>query len=108
MVENTQQATPILEIAWARFAQLDAASSKRSKAHMRLRRWIAILRLLATLFAILAETFPYPADPANQSGFVILGMGIRFLLILSPIIGSLLASYTNKFFSSGDCEHICF
>ena len=36
-----QQPTPILEIAWTRFAQLDAISSRRTKKHLSMRRLIA-------------------------------------------------------------------
>ena len=56
METQPQQVTPILEVAWIRFAQLDAASLKRSKSHLRMRRWIAALGILATLFAILTGT----------------------------------------------------
>jgi hypothetical protein len=97
-----QQVTPILQVAWTRFAQLDASSNARSKAHMRLRRWIAALGVLATLFAILSTYFPYPANEGAPGYFVILGVTIRFLLILAPIAGSIIAAFTNKFFSSGD------
>ncbi|MDO8753174.1 MAG: SLATT domain-containing protein [Anaerolineales bacterium] len=97
-----QKITPILEIAWIRYSQLDAISKKRTKAHMRIRRWIAIFSVLATFFAILSTYFPFPADPSALSGYAILGGTIRFLLILCPIVGSILASFTNKFFSNGD------
>lgn len=100
--QTQQQATPILEIAWTRFAQLDAVSQKRTKAHLRMRRWIAILGILATFFAITSTYFPYPADPSAPGIYGVIGVTIRVLLILSPIVGSILASFTNKFFSSGD------
>ncbi len=96
------QVTPILQVAWTRFAQLDASSNKRTKAHMRMRRWIAVLSVLATLFAILSTYFPYPPNDGTPGLFVIIGVTIRFLLILTPIIGSMLAAFTNKFFSNGD------
>lgn len=100
--QTQQQSTPILEIAWTRFGQFDAISKKRTKAHIRIRRWIAILGVLATFFAILSTYFPYPADPSTPGINAIIGAAIRVLLILSPIIGSILASFTNKFFSNGD------
>lgn len=90
-----QQVTPILEVAWARFAQLDLASKKRSRSHLRLRRWIAVFGILATLFAILTETFP-----AKDYG--IAGLVLQFLLIISPLTASGLAAYTAKFYSTGD------
>ena len=95
METQPQQVTPILEVAWRRFAQLDAASLKRSKSHLRMRRWIAALGVLATLFAILTETYPatFPA---------VGGLTLKFLLILTPITASILAAFVGKFFSTGD------
>lgn len=95
METQTQQVTPILQVAWMRFAQLDAAASKRSKSHLRLRRWIASLGVLATLFAILTEMYP--------SNFPLLGgLMLKILLIASPIMASILAAFVSKFFSTGD------
>jgi hypothetical protein len=63
MENQTQQATPILEVAWTRFAQLDAMATERSKAHLRLRRWIAALGILTTLFAILTQLYAESLNP---------------------------------------------
>ena len=95
METQPQQVTPILEVAWRRFAQLDAASLKRSKSHLRMRRWIAALGVLATLFAILTEIYPatFPA---------VGGLALKFVLILTPITASILAAFVSKFFSTGD------
>jgi hypothetical protein len=90
-----QSVTPILEIAWTRHAQFDGSSGRRSKAHLRLRRWIATLSVLATLFAILADMFP-----VEQFGLV--GFLLKLLLVLSPLLGSGLAYYTARNLSSGD------
>ena len=93
METQPQQVTPILQVAWTRFAQLDAASLRRSKAHLRMRRWIAVLGVLATLFAILTTLFP--ADS-------LVGLILKIFLIAIPIIGSILAAFVSKFFSTGD------
>ena len=95
MDTQLQPRTPILEIAWTRFAQLDSYSSKRTKAHLRSRRWIAILSVAATFLAILTTIFP-----DEQSA--LLGVFLKFLLILTPISASALAAYGSKFLSSGD------
>lgn len=95
MESNQQNVPPILESAWRKFAQLDAASVKRSSAHIRLRWWIAAFGVLATLFAILSAM--YPANFPRIGELV-----LRGLLISSPIIASALAAYANKFFASGD------
>ncbi|MBK8784409.1 MAG: SLATT domain-containing protein [Anaerolineales bacterium] len=88
------QPTPILEIAWTRFAQLDAISSKRTKTHLRMRRLIATLGVLATLFAILSQGIPL------ESG--LLGVVVRGLLILLPVLASGFAAYASAFYSNGD------
>ena len=95
MEAEIQKTTPILNIAWTRTAQLSAYSKARKKTHLRMRRWIAVLAVLATLFAILTESYP-----ANfpQLGSVVL----KILLVSTPIVGSILAAFTNRFFSSGD------
>ncbi len=95
METNQQNRPPILESAWRKFAQLDAASVQRSNAHIRLRWWIATFGVLATLFAILSAIYP---DTFPQVGELLL----RGLLISSPIIASALAAYASKFFASGD------
>lgn len=94
MQTQSEQPTPILDIAWNHFAQLDEASSKRTKKYMRMRRWIAILGVLATLLAILSQLFPY------ESGLA--GVIIRGLLIITPILASALAAYTSSSFVNGD------
>jgi SMODS and SLOG-associating 2TM effector domain 1 len=95
METQPQHVTPILEVAWSRFAQLDAASLKRSRSHLRMRRWIMALGVLATFFAILTELYP---DNFSPLGAVIL----KLLLIISPIMASILAAFVGKFFSTGD------
>jgi hypothetical protein len=89
-----QQSDPILKIAWNHFAQLDDFSSKRTKKYMRLRRWIAVLGVIATLLAILSQLFPY------ESGLA--GVIIRGFLIATPIIASILAAITSNSFINGD------
>ena len=58
METETPKPSPILNIAWARFSELDTTALARSKSHMRMRRWIVIVGILATLFAILSQSFP--------------------------------------------------
>lgn len=86
---------PILEIAWRKFAQYDAVSVKRTAAYTRLRQWIAIFGLLATLFAILTTISPENFSEIGK-------FALKVLLISSPIIASVLAAFTNKFFATGD------
>ena len=94
MDSNTEHKTPILHTAWARYAQLDVASSKLSKPHYGIRRWIAILGVFAALFAVLVETYP--------DNFPAIGkLALKIVLILSPISASLLAAFFNKFYGNG-------
>jgi hypothetical protein len=94
MQTQAEQPTPILKTAWNHFAQLDDFSSKRTKKYMRLRRWIAILGVIATLLAILSQLFPYESGPT--------GVIIRGILIATPIIASVLAAITSNSFVNGD------
>ena len=95
MENQSQQVPPILITAWTRYAQLNDMSLKRSKAYQQMRRWIIVMGILATMFAILTETYP--------ASFSVVGsLILKVLLIASPIIGSILASITGKKFSNGD------
>lgn len=95
METNQQRIPPILESAWRKYGQFDVASSKRTQIFNRLRLWIAIFGVLATLFAILTSLYP---EGFPEIGRVVL----KIFLISSPIIASFLAAFTSKFFSSGD------
>ena len=95
METQPEKVTPILEVAWMRFAQLDAVSLKRSKAHLRLRRWVATLGILTTLFAILSQLYAESLSP-------LAGWILRFMFIVTPIAASILAAYVSQFYSTGD------
>jgi hypothetical protein len=95
---ETPNTTPILQIAWARFSELDTNASTRTKLHLNKRRWIAALGVLATLFAVLSQMFPYKLGESGN----LFGLGIRILLILTPLVGSALAAFTKAFYSAGD------
>ena len=87
METETPKTAPILNIAWARFSELDTTAIARAKSHMRMRRGIAIVGVLATLFAILSQ-IPTTA---------LIGSGFRVFLILMPLIASGLAAFTKIF-----------
>jgi hypothetical protein len=94
METEAPRTTPILNVAWARFSELDTNALARAKSHMRMRRGIAIAGILATLFAILSQLFP------QDSGLI--GWGFRVFLILMPLIASGLAAFTKIYYSTGD------
>jgi hypothetical protein len=97
METETPQATPILQIAWTRVAHLDDMSKRRTKGYHGMRKWIAALGVLATLFAIITQTF-FP----NRETAGLLGWVVNFLLILTPALASLLAFIATKKYSNGD------
>ncbi len=85
----------VLDVAWLRFAQLDAYAKERARPHYGLRRWISVLGVLATILAVLTEIFSENA-PATVS-FI-----LKVLLVLTPIVASVLAAFVNKFYGGGD------
>jgi len=99
MENEAPKSIPILQIAWARFSELDRNAIARTKSHLNKRRWIAILGILATLFAILAQMYPYPPQADTPA---LVGLTIRIFLVLTPLIGSAMAAFTKAFYSSGD------
>ena len=94
-MKTDNKKTPILNIAWTRYAHFDALANERTRANSRLRIWIATFGVLATLFAILTQIYPqeFPA---------ILGLVLKWLLILTPLIGSALAAFSNQFYKGSD------
>ena len=95
MTVETQPSVPILNIAWMRYAQLDALSNKHSKPHYRWRRWISILGVLAALFAVVTQVYSNYM-PATLS------LILKLLLIATPITASVLAAFVNKFYDGRD------
>lgn len=86
---------PILEIAWTRYAQLNATSIRRTNAHKRLRISIATLSVLATLFSIIYAT--YFAQDTSLSGLI-----AKFFFVMIPLVSSALAAFGARNFASGD------
>jgi hypothetical protein len=86
---------PILEIAWTRYAQLDASSLRRTRAHKRVRVWIATLGVLATLFAIVYATWFNNVQSVPA-------LIVKFFFVMFPLVASALAAFGSRNFSSGD------
>lgn len=100
METEAPRAKPILQIAWARFSELDVNALARTKSHLNKRKWIAIFGVLATLIALLAQLFQY--DPRKPETASLVGLLLYILLILTPLIGSALAAFTKAFYANGD------
>jgi hypothetical protein len=95
METEAPKTAPILEIAWTRYAQLNVSSIRRTTAYRRLRIWIAALSVLATLFSVLVTAFY-----SGETG--VLGLIVKNLFVLTPIVASLLAAFGTRTFANGD------
>ena len=95
-METTEspKTTPILNIAWTRYAHLNATAVRRTAAFYRIRRWILALGVIATLFAILTQS--YFSD--TQS---VLGLIVKVIFVATPVFASILAAFSSKFYSNG-------
>jgi len=115
METETTKNNPLLNIAWTRFAHLDASSKRGTALYRNIRRWIIALGVLATFFAILANSFPSSLSGANMDEGIYstyfcttigvchaIGFIIRILLVAIPIIASSLAAIATRGFSNGD------
>lgn len=94
MENKTENKIPILRIAWSRYAQLDQTAKKNAKSHYGLRRWVAILSVLAVLFAGLTETYPENLPGTGK-------VALKVFLVIFPILASVLAVFSNKFYGGG-------
>ncbi len=81
---------PLLETAWRRYAALDENAKIVQTQFLRMRWVMAVLGVLAVLFAILVDN--YFSDTTK-----IVGIVFRGLLILSPIVVSVIAAFSNRF-----------
>ena len=81
---------PVLKTAWKLYAELDANSTRERDQHYAMRRWIAILGVLATLLAILVDNYAEDAPKWAE-------VALRVLLILAPLAGSVIAAFSNRF-----------
>ena len=94
METETTNPAPILELAWQRYADLDLAADMRTKGFYNIRKWIAWLGILATLFAILTQQFF--SDDTTLEGLI-----IKIFFIATPIVASIFAAFATRFYSNG-------
>ncbi len=95
METETPKTAPLLEIAWMRYAQLNASSIRRTNAHKRLRVSIATLGVLATLFSIIYASF-------FSNATSLLGIVVKYIFIIIPIVASLMAAFGTRTFANAD------
>ena len=96
---NRSETSDILRSAWKRFAELDATAIKLTRQHHNLRKWIAILGVIATLLAVVVEQL-FRSDTNSSLAFA--AESLRIVLIMLPITISVLAAYINKFLGNGE------
>ena len=107
METENQKTAPILEIAWTRHANLDLAADRRTAAFYRMRKWITWLGVLATFFAIITQLFFREFDleqlPTSSPfpGYATLGIIVKVLFVATPVLASILAAFSTKFYSNG-------
>ena len=94
MATESPKPAPILEIAWTRYANLDLAADRRTAAYYRIRRWIIILGVVATVFAVLTQLLT--TDPPDLISLILKGF-----LIATPAIASGLAWFSTRYYSNG-------
>jgi hypothetical protein len=100
METEAPKPAPILSIAWTRHAHLDSAASRRGKAFLNIRRWIIWLGVLATFFAIVTQL--WFKDSTTLSGpMAVTGIVVKLLLIATPVVASIFAAFSTKFYSNG-------
>ena len=90
---NTNK-TPILEIAWMRYAIFDAAAVRRTRGYYNIRSVILWLSVIATLFAILTTAYS-----SRLEG--LLGLVAHIFFIATPIVASIFAAFATRFYSNG-------
>jgi hypothetical protein len=99
METEAPKTAPILDTAWRRVAILDDMAKRRSAAHYRTRRWIALLGVLATLFAILTQLINPATNPQVPA---LVALGAKAMFVAIPAVASALAAFATKKFSNGD------
>lgn len=97
MEPETQKIAPILDVAWKRQAHLDSTASRRTGAFYSIRRWIIVLGVVATFLAIFMQlTFPNQKTNPQLAGVI-----VQVFLIATPVLASILAAFSNKFYANG-------
>ncbi len=89
--KNGTGSPTVLQMAWQRFADLDANAGDAQKWHLTLRVWVIILSVVATLLAIVTQLVVTAYTEEATVARV-----LNFILISVPIIGSVLLAFANK------------
>src|SRR6185503_6728913 len=86
------EGSPILRSAWQLHADYNMNADMSVRRHWRLREWVIIISVIATLLAILSDI--YRTTPFFGE---LIGQVLRIFLIIVPITGSVVLALANKF-----------
>ncbi len=99
---NTSEMSDVLRSAWKRFAELDSTAIRLTSQHHKLRRWIAIFGVIATVVAVVLDRLPDSSLLAGFAGKDLVLDTLQIILIMLPITISVFAAYINKFLGNGE------
>lgn len=94
MENETEERSPILEIAWTRFAIFDATAIRNTRGFYRIRKAILWFSVIATAFAIVNTAL---FSDRNDTPALI----VKVFFVAIPIVASGFASFATRFYSNG-------
>lgn len=94
MENETTERSPILEIAWTRFAIFDASAIRRTRGFYNIRATILWMSVIATVFAIVNTSLF--ADRNDTLSLI-----VKVFFVAVPIVASGYASFATRFYSNG-------
>lgn len=92
MASTQPESSPILRSAWQLHADYNLNADLSVRRHWRLREWVIIISVIATLLAILSDV--YRTNPLFGD---LIGKALRIFLIIVPITGSVVLALANRF-----------
>ncbi|MBL1127767.1 MAG: SLATT domain-containing protein, partial [Chloroflexi bacterium] len=103
-MESTNETSrpAILEKAWMHHAELDTNADRLNKRHLKLRKWVISLGIVATFLAIITDIISSQC-PQGINADTCQGVRavLRILLILTPLVGSMIAAFTSRELGDG-------
>ena len=94
MTPRTTRRSRVLQDIWQQFATYDYNAKRSQRRFYRLRGWVLVLGVVATLLALLYSS-PKPFE--NLLTSPVLKSVLRALIVLAPIVISVLQNASNKF-----------
>ncbi len=98
MDDEKEQDLPILAVAWRHYAEIELASRLMANRHRLWRYLAAFLLLVAITLAIGIEQF------GAISSSPLVSWTLKILLILTPLVGAVIAAFIHRFASIGEAQ----